>query len=64
MVEKKKSRRERAQAGEIKARTEYRPGEIAELDAIDWDAVDRSVAEHRAAGYPSLGHPDDYTNED
>jgi len=57
--QRKKSRRERAQAGEIPDTIEWTPEELAELEAIDWDEQYRISEARRLAGYPSLDRDDE-----
>jgi len=53
MGEQKKSRRERAQAGEIPDTIDWTQEQREEREACDWDAVDREMTAWREAGYPS-----------
>jgi len=57
--QRKKTRMERAQAGEIVPGRPLSPEALAGLHAIDWDEQDRLAEEHRLAGYPSLDRDDE-----
>jgi len=67
--QRKKSRRELAQAGELSTTIEWTPEELAEREAVDWDEQDRISEARRLAGYPSpdrddelAGYPDRTTD--
>jgi len=57
--QRKKTRMERAQAGELSTTIELTAEEKASIEATDWAAVDREMTAWREAGYPSIDRDDE-----
>jgi len=57
--QRKKTRMELAQAGELSTTIEWTPEELAEMEATDWDEQERIAEARRLAGYPNLDRDDE-----